>query len=106
MRNLEKLKTTKDKVRTILLERPDSRDNDGKLVALYWYYEDRPYFDGGGNSALDFLRALSDGKFSSAESIRRCRQKLQELEPNTRGPGYKEKKTTIEREVKSNINKL
>jgi len=105
MRNLDKLKSTKDKVRSILEQRVDSRDNDSLLIGLFWYHEDKPFFDGRG-TALDFMRKLSKGEFSSSESIRRCRQKIQEDEPHTRGTGYKEKKTKIEREVRSNINKL
>ena len=105
MRDLEKLKSTKDKVRSILEQRLDSRDNDSLLIGLFWYHEDKPFFDGGG-TALEFARRLSLREFTPAETIRRCRQDLNATEPHTRGVNYKERKTTIEREVRSNINKL
>jgi hypothetical protein len=39
-------------------------------------------------SATDFLKLFSQGKLPHTESIRRCRQKLQEENPELRGLNY------------------
>lgn len=76
---------TIDKVLKALNEDARTRDNDNLLIALIWYNE----LERSDNiSAIDFLKSYSVGKFTSAESIRRCRQKLQEDFPGLRGKSY------------------
>lgn len=76
---------TIDKVLKQLNEDARTRDNDNLLIASIWFYE----MERSDNiSALDFLKSFAVGKFTSAESIRRCRQKLQEDYPGLRGKSY------------------
>jgi len=83
------LKQTKDKVKLLLEKTPHLRDDDFRLIANFYYFES-PH-----NllkiSALDFLHDFAEGKHTSPESIRRCRQKLQEDYPELRGKLWEEK---------------
>jgi len=80
----------KDKVRKYLVEDARTRDNDALLSVLIWWKEVQAK---GNNdiSAVDFLKMYSKNEFTSPESIRRCRQKIQEEEPSLRGTTYKER---------------
>ena len=74
----------------MLIEHPELRDNDNKLLAnIYWQKvsDDLKY-----KVTLEemagikkFLGYLSSGSLPNFESIRRCRQKVQEEEPALRG---------------------
>lgn len=71
-----------------LLEKyPHLRDDDNKLMATIWRSEvGKGLFDG--LSAQEFLIYFADGRLSSSESIRRCRQRIQEQNPELRGLNY------------------
>ena len=78
--------TTLNQVLTLLNEVPLTRDNDELLTAIIWYNEAN--LDNSSIDAKSFLKMYSERKFTSAESIRRCRQKLQEETPGLRGRSY------------------
>lgn len=63
-----------------------TRDDDNLLIAKIWYREfknkDVP------NDVIEFLKFFSAGNLTSPESIRRCRQKLQEEFQGLRGKSY------------------
>jgi hypothetical protein len=92
------LLTTKDKVKGLLEASANCRDDDNVLIATMWYEENLA------ESLSAFLNDLANGKLTSPESIRRCRQKLQEENPSLRGDNYKQrhKETTkVKKELKS-----
>lgn len=74
----------KDKIIYLLENHPHLRSNDKKLLANIWYNEAPEDI-----STKEFLKLLADGKLTNAESIRRCRQKVQEQNPHLRGDNYK-----------------
>jgi hypothetical protein len=76
---------TIEKVMNLLNADPRTRDNDELLTALIWHRETKA------TSVLEFLTNYSERKYTSAESIRRCRQKLQEEFPGLRGKSYMER---------------
>lgn len=84
--------TVKLKVHILLDKYEHLKDSDQKLIATFWYHE-----IGGANfsamTAHDLLKKFSEGKLTSAESIRRCRQKLQEENEHLRGKMYNQRKT-------------
>jgi hypothetical protein len=87
-----KITKNKDKVRWFLENKPETRDSDNKLIAQFWGNEaKRMGHDVKHITASGFLRLMSEGKLTSSESIRRCRQKVQEEEPKLRGENYKGK---------------
>ena len=95
------IKNLEDKVRDILIKHPDTKDNDQMLVSLTWFYHlGRDTVKS--LSAWDLLTKLSKNKLPNAESIRRCRQKLQEHNKDLRGKKYEERHK-LECEVKEEI---
>jgi hypothetical protein len=76
---------TIDRVMHFLNNDPRTRDNDELLTALIWHRETTT------TSTLQFLTEYSERKYTSAESIRRCRQKLQEEFPGLRGKSYSQR---------------
>ena len=106
-RNVANKKTkmnTKQTIIKILLERPDLRDNDNKLIAIYWYRElENKNIDSQKINALCFLKKYADSELTNAESIRRMRAKLQEEEPRLRGQAYKLRKGKIQEQWRKDL---
>ena len=95
------IKNLEDKIRDILIKHPETKDNDQMRGSLSWFYHlgrDKVK----SLSAWDLLTKLSKNKLPNAESIRRCRQKLQETDESLRGEKYKERHK-LELEVKEEI---
>lgn len=88
---IEQIKSLKAKVTQLLINKESNRDSDNKLIANIWHSQ-----IGGANiakmSAMELLILVSEGKLSSPESIRRVRQKVQEMNLNLRGKSYKMRK--------------
>lgn len=105
MKGFNELKSIKDRVRSILSKREDSRDSDDLLISSFWYYECKLLIKGG-LSAQDFLTMYSKGEITSSESIRRVRQKIQEEVVELRGKSYKQRKHVLEKEIRENIKDL
>lgn len=83
------LKTIKDKIKDILETVPETRESDLLLIKIIWAQE---CSEMGINNLDSFFTALTTLKITHFESIRRCRQKWQQLCPELRGTNYKEKK--------------
>ena len=79
-----------DLVKSQLVIDERTRDNDNLLLSKIWYREFKIIDNT--NDLVNFFIALSDNKLSSAESIRRCRQKVQEIHPELRGESYLSRK--------------
>ena len=97
---IKKLKQAKDKVKALLIKSPHLRDDDNKLIATYYYHESQSNLLK--ITALDFLHEFADGKFTNPETIRRCRQRLQEECPELRGKLW-HKKQHAGNEVKKEV---
>ena len=92
---------TIDVVKRLLTNHPHLRDNDNKLLANVWYQSVRPL----GEAWLDFLALIASGDLPSSESIRRCRQKLQELNPELRGELW-DKRHQMQTQVKEELKEM
>ena len=57
-------------------------------------------------TAVQFLQKMAIGKLHKAESITRCRRKLQELHLNLRGKKYEERKNTMTKNWIEELRKL
>ena len=90
-------KKLKERVKDLLVNQIDTRDNDNLLISQIWLDEGVPV------NSIDFLIKYSKGGFTSAESIRRARQKLQEEHENLRGEKYNERQRKGEK-VRQTIN--
>jgi len=84
---INQMKSIKDKVKVLLTDSEELRDNDFKLIANYYYYEIGKDSISS-MSAMDLLEMFATGKLTHSESIRRVRQKLQEDNPNLRGNNF------------------
>lgn len=82
----------KEKVQKLLTEYPHLRDDDNKLIANIWTAE-----MGGTKhiktiSGFDAMHFIASSQLTNSESIRRCRQKIQEHNVHLRGKSYKKRK--------------
>jgi hypothetical protein len=100
MTMLEKVKSIKDTVKSILTERPATRDND-RLLMLHVWGKERICL--GEISFRNFARDFARGAYSDPESIRRSRQKIQERHPELRGSSYRTRKDVEEPEMRQEI---
>lgn len=73
------MNVTKELVRQLLEQYPQTRDNDNLLLSLIWRGE---------SNLFNFYSRLESGKLTPAETIRRCRQRLQLDHPELRGTMY------------------
>jgi hypothetical protein len=78
---------TEERIIDLLTETPQLRDDDNKLIASFWSNE----MNSDIRSANDFLMAFYSGHFTSAETIRRTRQRVQQTDPYLRGSKYKDR---------------
>lgn len=88
---IKQIKNIKSEVRRLLEKFPHLRDSDNKLIATIWGKElgaDKSKQ----TSTYCFLEAFASGKHTSPESVRRCRQLIQEQHPELRGLSYKKRK--------------
>lgn len=63
-----------------------TRDDDNLLIAKIWYAEYKN--TSVPNDVIEFLKMFATGNLTSPESIRRCRQKLQEEYQGLRGKSW------------------
>jgi hypothetical protein len=94
----------KQRVKSILERSKFARDCDRTLLALIWTQDVKDLYIENGLDAPDFLRMLADGELTSSETIRRCRQRLQEENESLRGLKYKVRQKLGE-EVRNTISK-
>ena len=78
----------KDLIAKLLSDYPHLRDDDYKLISEIWQYES---VDPTNITAAQFLTDFGNSKYTSPETIRRCRAKLQETMPELRGEKYYER---------------
>jgi len=69
---------TYDKIKNILENYPDTRNSDKKLIWKFWEIEGSLDF---GDAYGEFIKECEFLKATSPESIRRARQKIQQLHP-------------------------
>ena len=92
-------KTIKQRVEYYLQQYPETKDNDNKLLALYWYFEAKRL----GSSFKNLWDLMKKGRMTDSKSIVRQRQQLQERNIFLRGKNYEKRKgklkTDMEREL-------
>ncbi len=91
-------------VESILIKNKESRDSDEILIIEVWksqkWYKTRDSSYNFSKFAADFIA----GEFFKPESIRRSRQRLQEIKPELRGESYKARHdhtAKVKEEIKS-----
>ena len=91
-------KKLQDKVRQILIKRPAARDCDRLLTVIIWYEEAKKE----NWNLYTYFENYIDGKLTLADSITRCRRKLQEEDKTLRGENWYKRKGRAE-EVRQEI---
>jgi hypothetical protein len=95
----------KQRVKSILEVNKDARDCDRLLISQIWQADfESSYGKLELNDSKGILIALENGELTSPETIRRCRQRLQEENETLRGYKYKLRKQLGE-EVRNTISK-
>jgi len=102
---MAKLTKIAETVKSILIQHPETRDNDRLLTLKVWAIEEASLRDDS-YSFKTFARRFLNNQFSDTESIRRSRQKLQEENTNLRGPGYRTRQGKYQREFKEQLNRI
>jgi len=94
-----KITDQKDLVKKVLIEYPETRDCDKKLVSRIWLAE--CVF-----KSLNYANALQllfDGELTSFSSLVRCRRLLQAEQVELRGAKYKKRIEKLEADVREDI---
>ena len=99
------MNTTKEKVKILLEKYPHLRDSDERLIATYWMFEVGGQDSLSRMTAHQFLQNFVEGAYTSPESIRRVRQKIQEQNETLRGKSYY-KRQKLAKDVRSTIKSL
>jgi len=87
-----RIKKSKDIVEKLLTEQPHLRDDDNKLLASVWYIEIKQRkLVPEKITGFKVLGLIATKMLSNAESVRRSRAKLQELNVNLRGKVYEQR---------------
>ena len=94
-------------VRKFLQIEPTLRDDDNRLLSNIWHNHlnmTRRYSftEEEWEGVMKFLKIIADGDMPHWESVRRCRQKLQEDNPDLRGRLW-DKRHKAEKSVKAEI---
>jgi hypothetical protein len=105
MNTVQTMKNYKDKVRELLIEFPDYRDDDLRLIAAFYYSNYGKHSTFENMTAMEFLMNFSKGVYISPDQITRIRRKLQEQEEGLRGKKYNERHKN-ELEVRDEIKEL
>lgn len=101
MKIIEEVKNIKKTVRDYLLKYPVLRDDDKKLIAEIWWSQliDKTI------TTKRFLELVGEGYLCNPESIRRCRQKIQQDYPTLRGKSWTTRQESAE-EFKTEIKEV
>lgn len=99
------MKNCKEKVRELLKEFPEYRDDDLRLIAAFYYsnYGKQMTFEN--MSAMEFLMNFSKGVYLAPDQITRVRRRLQEQDQELRGKKYTERHK-LESEIRETIKEL
>jgi hypothetical protein len=103
---MKKLKKTYEKVRLLLIEKPEYRDNDELLVVRFWWDDMKRHgLNPKETSAFVFMTMMKDNLITAADEITRARRKVQEIHIELRGEKYHKRKLK-QSEVKQQIKNL
>lgn len=99
---IKKMQSNKAKIEKLLKERKALRDSDNQLIKAVWVSQVKALNQ---MSASDLLNLLASGRIMNPETIRRCRQKIQEENKALRGKTYRMRKS-IGKDMKKSIHGL
>lgn len=89
------IKNIKELIATLLKEQPHLRDDDKQLIWAVWEHE--------AGRTMGIISIDQFVSYTSPESIRRCRQQLQQMRPELRGETYLKRHGKLEPEAKREV---
>lgn len=101
---VQKLKKVEPAVIKCLQQIPAARDNDTLLILKIWAAEN-PALRDPLYPFVNFAAQLLDDQYTKADTITRCRRKIQELYPELRGDKWQDRHNEAEntrKEIKEN----
>lgn len=98
------LKENYQRVKDLLITKPETRDNDNLLLSMIW--KDDIMSRNDSSTSKDLFNLLANGELTNFESVRRVRQKIQEENPELRGKKYKYRVGELEIETKQEVKEL
>ncbi len=104
---ISEVQTNFERIKKLLIEKEEYRDSDAALIARVWWDDLKEHFPASYNitTAKEMLQIYKDKKLTPAESIRRARQRAQQLCPETRGEKYEDRHKADD-EFTQEINKV
>ena len=93
-------------IKDYLIKYPRMRDSDPLLLSAVLVQGVKaiiPGVDFNKMSAYQLIQLIGEGQLPNTESIRRCRQLLQQHNPELRGKSYDKRKTVLEEESRKDI---
>jgi len=97
------MRSTKDKVRYVLENYPETRDSDAKLIIMVWWCFNRDAFEQ--NDRKKWTILVSEIPYlDKMESIRRVRQKFQEQKKYLGNEKVREIRTQRAENIRQTIN--
>ena len=93
-----------DLIRVQFSRYPHTKDNDRELIArIYWALSKK------GQTLNEFLRGYAEGRYPTAEAIRRTRARIQKKYPELRGKNYENRannQKVVVQNLKDNKNQI
>jgi hypothetical protein len=105
MNTVQSMKKHKDKVKELLEEYEDYRDDDLRLISAFYFQNYGKHSTFQNITGMDFLMNFSKGVYLPPDQITRIRRKLQEQNPHLRGKKYYERHKS-EQETREQIIEL
>lgn len=93
-----------DRVNTIMVEHPETRDNDWLLILAYLCFYHGLKKEIGAIAYIALKKLIIDSGIPTGESITRARRKLQETYPTLRGLSYQKRHKVLEPEMRDWVN--
>lgn len=85
---LNRINTASERVRRLLLEKEEYRDDDEALLVRFWWDELKAVGDPNNMTAKELLNRIKMGQLTAPDVINRARRKVQEEWVETRGKKY------------------
>lgn len=86
---MKTIKKTMTRIEAMLVEIPETRDDDKLMLSLYWMEELKDIgIDTLKVKAWDIFQCIHRGQLTNADYIARCRRRLQQQKPHLRGKMY------------------
>lgn len=101
---MTKIKNVKERVKLLIYENEELRDDDNLLIAQVWMRDlGKIGIDSKKITGFQLMQIFVQKQLTNAESIRRARQYLQQKNVHLRGEKYAKRQTLLQNKVKQEL---